>query len=107
MEELDFTITAPLWLYQGKGAWYFISVNGEEAEQVKFFTDPKNTGRKRRGWGSVKVKAIIGKTTWETSIFPSKGSGGYLLPVKAAVRKAEKLLDGNEVTVHLKIKTGL
>jgi len=107
MEELDFTITAPIWLYQGKGAWYFISVKGEEAEQVKFFTDPKNTGRKRRGWGSVKVKATIGDTTWETSIFPSKDSGGYLLPVKAAVRKAESLLVDNEVVLRLKVKTGL
>lgn len=107
MEELNFTITSRLWIYQGKSAWYFISVKGEEAEQIKFFTDPKNTGRKRRGWGSVKVKATIGDTTWETSIFPSKDSGGYLLPVKAAVRKAEKLLDGNDVTVRLKIKTGL
>ncbi|MDG1707876.1 MAG: DUF1905 domain-containing protein [Emcibacteraceae bacterium] len=107
MEELDFTITSAIYLYQGKGAWYFIRVEGEKAEQIKFFTDPKNTGRKRRGWGSVKVKATVGETTWETSIFPSKERGDYVLPVKAAVRKAEKLLDGNQVTVRLVIKTGL
>lgn len=108
MEELDFEITKRLVVYHGeKSAWYFLNVKGEEAAQVRFFTDPANTGRKRRGWGSVKVSATIGETTWETSIFPSKDTGGYMLPVKKAVRTAEKLLEGNDVTVRLKIKTGL
>lgn len=107
MEEIDFEITAPVWIYQGKGAWHFISIDGEEAAKVRFFTDPKNTGRKRRGWGSVRVTATIGDTTWQTSIFPSKETGGYVLPLKKDVRKAERILSENDVTVRLIIKTGL
>lgn len=35
-------------------------------------------------------------------ISPSRESGGYILPIKAAVRKAEGLGAGDEVTVHLR-----
>ncbi len=58
-------------------------------------------GGQRRGWGSIRVTATIGETSWQTSMFPSKESGGYLLPVKAAVRKAEGLTAGDEIAVRL------
>ena len=45
----------------------------------------------------------IGQTTWQTSIFPNK-DGSYVLPVKAAVRKAETLKDGDPLTVHLEVE---
>ena len=43
----------------------------------------------KRGWGSVRVKVTLGKTKWDTSIFPDKKSGTYLLPIKAEVRIKE------------------
>ena len=43
----------------------------------------------------------IGKTRWQTSVFPSKDVAGYLLPIKASFRKAEKLGEGDTVTVEL------
>ena len=108
MEELNFNITTALRIYHGeKAVWHFLSIEDEEAAQVKFFTDPANTGKKRRGWGAVKVKATIGDTTWETGMFPSKDTGGYFLPIKKQVRTAEKLLVDSEVTINLIIKTGL
>lgn len=55
-----------------------------------------------RGWGSFPVTVTIGKTSWKTSIFPDKKSGTYLLPVKADVRKKEKIEDGD--TVHLTLE---
>jgi hypothetical protein len=107
LEELDFTFTAPLWLYQGKGAWYFITVPTEQSEQIKFFTSPDITGRRRRGWGAVKVTASIGEQTWSTSIFPSKERATYILPVKAEIRKKTGVAVGDEVEINLEIKTGL
>ena len=108
MEELNFDITTTLKTYHGeKAVWHLVSIEDEEAAQVKFFTDPTSTGKKRRGGGAVKVKATIGKTTWETSIFPSKDTGGYFLPIKKQVRTAEKLLADNDGTINLIIKTGL
>ena len=58
---------------------------------------------KRRGWGAVRVQATIGETTWETSIFPYAKVSAYILPVKADVRKKEKILVDNVAEVQLKI----
>ena len=51
------------------------------------------------GWGVIPVKARIGSTDFTTSLFP-KGES-YLVPVKDAVRRAEQLSLGDDVTVRL------
>jgi hypothetical protein len=53
-----------------------------------------------RGFRSVRVEASIGNVTWRTSVFPLN-SGGYLLPVKAEVRKSAGLAPGDEAAVSL------
>jgi len=55
-----------------------------------------------RGFGSLKVSAKIGESTFKTSVFPSKELG-WLLPVKASVRKAEGLGEGDAVAVVLEV----
>lgn len=101
MVDLSFSFTAPCWLWQAeKAAWHFVNLPADKSEEIKFFNE--NLTAKKRGWGAVKVIAKIGQTEWETSIFPQK-NGSYILPIKAAVRKAEKILDGNTVTVALTI----
>ena len=44
---------------------------------------------------------MIGSTEWRTSVFPSKDAGRFLLPIKASVRKAEAIAEGDVVTVQL------
>ena len=53
-----------------------------------------------RGFGSLRVTATMGQTAWQTSVFPSR-ENGWMLPVKAAVRKAEGLDEGDEVELLL------
>ncbi|KAF0227085.1 MAG: hypothetical protein FD175_2847 [Beijerinckiaceae bacterium] len=91
---VDFT--APLWLWNGKGAWYFVTLPVDQSQIIKMAVP-------RRGWGSVRVKARIGGTSWATSIFPDSKSGAYLLPVKADVRKAEGLDPGDTVEVSVSV----
>lgn len=55
-----------------------------------------------RGFGSVKVEAAIGDVAWRTSVFPLN-AGGYLLPVKADIRKRAQLSAGDAVTVALRL----
>jgi hypothetical protein len=89
--------TAPLWRWQGQGAWHFVTLPPEAAEQVE-------DARERvggAGFGSVPVEVRVGGSTWRTSVFPDKRSGSFLLPMKAAVRRAEGLEEGDEVAVHL------
>ena len=68
---------AKVWLYPGDTAWHFVSLPKKEAAAVSRAQE----GRRRRGWGAVRVKVKIGKTNFETSIFPDKKSGTYLLPL--------------------------
>jgi Domain of unknown function (DUF1905) len=100
-------VTAKLWLWttdKAPASWHFLTIEGEAADAIHVLALMRRleSGR-RRGWGSMKVSATIGQTTWETSIFPAKESGEWLLPVKAAVRNAEALEAGDavEVTVTL------
>jgi hypothetical protein len=53
------------------------------------------------GWGCIPVTAHVGRTTFTTSLFPR--DGGYIVPVKAAVRKAEGIGQGDTVTVRLTV----
>lgn len=56
----------------------------------------------RRGWGSVRVSAFIGKTSFQTSIFPSS-EGTFEMPLKASVRKAEGIEEGSKIFVQLEL----
>lgn len=100
-------IHAPLWLWSSDKApasWHFLTIEGEVAEAIHALALMRRLEHgRRRGWGAVKVRAGIGNTTWHTSIFPDKGSGGWFLPVKAAVRKAEGLVVGDNVQVMINL----
>lgn len=96
-----YEFSAKIWLYPGgQGAWRFITVPKTLSAKIK-----ETYGEKARGWGSLKVSACIGKTTWETSIFPERKSATYLLPVKSAVRVKEGVDTGDSVSVRLTIRT--
>ena len=97
MIDLEFSFTTDLWIYPGPSAWHFLSAPQEAAEKIRFFVG------KGAGFGSARVKATIGDTIWQTSIFPDKERGTYLLPVKADVRKKESLSAGDNVAVSIKI----
>jgi Domain of unknown function (DUF1905) len=90
--------TGPLWRWKSKNsdapaAWFFVTLDGDAALRIK------SSLARRGGFGSIKVSARIGATVFQTSIFPASEVSGYLLPVKAAVRKAEKLEEGTLATV--------
>lgn len=95
---MQITFTAPLWKYQGKGAWYFLTLPPDMAAQVRFAT-----ALSHHGFGSVRVRAQIGDQVWKTSVFPDKSSASYLLPVKADIRARAGLTDGDAVAVALTI----
>ena len=102
MIDLSFNFSAKctLW-HEGKAAWHFITLPQDKSEEIKFFSENNS---KRRGWGAVRVQATIGATTWQTSIFPQFKTNIYILPLKADVRKKEKILADNMVEVRLKIE---
>lgn len=90
---------AKLWIYPGQAAWHFITVPKKESADLK-----EKYGKNARGWGSLPVSVTVGKTTWQTSIFPDRKSGTYLLPVKAEVRRKEEIEENDSITVSLKVR---
>ncbi len=102
----DFTVSTPLWRWQSAtapAAWFFVTIAGEVADAIRLAAIGGQWLDGRRGFGSAKVRATIGGTSWSTSVFPHKESGGWLLPVKAAVRKAEGLSESDMVTVTVSL----
>ena len=100
-------VRAKLWLWQtdkAPASWHFLTINGDAAEAIHALALMRRLEfGKQRGWGAIKVTATIGATRWQTSIFPEKGKGGWLLPVKAAVRKDEGLVAGDDVDVSVEL----
>jgi len=92
-------VTSLLWIWKGEqaGCWYFVTVPDEQSDEIKAhgFANP-------RGFNSVKVEARVGQVMWRTSVFPLN-SGGYVLPVKADVRRRAGIAAGDEVTVELEL----
>jgi Domain of unknown function (DUF1905) len=97
----SFTFTSPLWKYSGESAWHFVSLPLDVSARIKFLQSG------RRGFGSVRVLATIGASRFETSVFPDSKSGCYLLPVKASIRKAEKIGHGDVVTCLIELRNNL
>ena len=101
MIDINFKFIGKCWVWQGKGSWHFITLPQDKSEEIKFFSD--HHFGKRRGWGAVRVSANIDDTVWETSIFPSGSLDAYILPIKAEVRKKQKITAGDDVQVLLQI----
>jgi len=97
-----FEATGPVWIWTAeppaKGAWHFMTIDPQTAVEIRYET----LGR-AGGFGSIKVAATIGRTRWHTSLFPHKASGGFLLPLKADVRRTEGVAEGDLVTVRLEV----
>ncbi len=92
------SVAGPLWLWSGEGAtWHFLTIPEEQAGEIH-----AQAFESRRGFGSVRVEARINGVSWRTSVFPQK-SGGYILPVKKAVRSQAGIAAGDQVTVELEI----
>lgn len=97
-----FKVTGEIWLWRPArpeaAGWHFLTIEGAAAAEIRYAALGR-TG----GFGSVRVTATIGGTTWQTSLFPHKESGGFLLPLKAEVRRREGIAAGNEVTARLEV----
>ena len=99
MKNNQFKIKSKVWLYSGMAGWHFVTLPKKESNEIT-----RVFGGLKKGWGSLPVIVTIGNTSWKTSIFPDKKAGAYLLPLKAAIRKNEKIVDNQTITFQLEIQ---
>ena len=95
----SFTFTGTVWVWQARSGekpvrWFFVTVEGQTAAEIKLAALGLMAG-----FGSLPVRATIGVTTWRTSIFPQRETGGWVLPLKAEVRKREGVAADSEIEV--------
>ena len=93
---MDLGFSCEIWFWKGPAPWHFVTVPEEWCVALE-----TTSAAVSYGWGMIPVKAEIGRTRWNTSLFPKDGS--YVVPLKAAVRKAEELAVGDVVKVKLTV----
>ena len=83
MPVLTYHLKGKVWLWRGDAGWHFVTLPKRQAREIRLLMG----GVTGRGWGSIRVRATLGGTTWETSIFPDKAQGSFVLPLKAVVQE--------------------
>lgn len=93
---MDLEFTGEIWFWKGPSPWHFITVPEDECSAIEAVA-----ARVSYGWGMIPVTAHIGRTRWETSLFPKDGA--YAVPLRVSVQRAERLELGDVVTVRLTV----
>ena len=93
---MDLEFSAELWEWRGPAPFYWLTLPEDGSAHVR-----AEAAGASYGWGAVPVRARIGATGWETSLLPK--DGGYVLPVKTSVRRAERVGAGDSVVVAMSV----
>jgi hypothetical protein len=93
--ELAFTGRVIEW--RGPAPYYFVPVPDEECADIR-----EVAAMATYDWGVIPVQVRIGEVDFETSLFPK--DGGYLLPLKDAVRTPQGLSVGDDVAVEMSVR---
>ena len=93
---MDLSFTGEIWYWRGPAPFYFVTVPDDAAEDIH-----EVAGMVTYGWGMIPAIVTIGRTSWYTALWPK--DGGYIVPLKADVRRAEDLEVDDTVEVGLSI----
>ncbi|HBW87118.1 MAG TPA: DUF1905 domain-containing protein [Crocinitomicaceae bacterium] len=93
---MAYQFSAVLWQYSQTGGWYFVSLLNDLATEIR-----KLFKKQEEGWGRMKAKAKIRETLWDTAIWYDTKLNTYILPVKADIRKKEKIEVGTELIIEI------
>ena len=89
-------VEGPIWFWKGPAPHYFVTVPTKDSDDLKAIQ-----GLVTYGWGMIPVTARINQTEWTTSLFPKDGL--FIVPIKAVVRRAEELEEGDMVSVRVEV----
>ena len=82
--------------WRGPSPFHFVPIPEGPSKKIKSIASQLTYG-----WGVIPVLGKIGKTEFSTALIPKDGL--YYLPIKNAVRFAEELEVGYEVSVSITI----
>jgi hypothetical protein len=93
---MDLRFSGEVWYWRGPAPFHFVTVPDEQSAALE-----SASGEVSYGWGMIPVSARIGETEWTTSLWPK--NGGYVVPLKDKVRRAEEIELGDVVTIRLTV----
>ena len=93
---MDLEFSGEVWWWRGPAPHHFVRVPDEDAAQIE-----EVAAAVTYGWGMIPVSVRLGGSTWSTSLWPK--DGGYIVPLKAAVRRREGVAVGDRVAIALVI----
>jgi hypothetical protein len=94
---MNIEFSGKIWFWCGPAPWFFVTIPAKHSRDMK-----EISGFVTYGWGVIPVYVQIGRSEWKTSMFPKDGR--YILPIKASIREAEHLEEGDKVTVRLDVR---
>ncbi len=93
---VDFEFSGDVFEWRGPSPFHFVRVPDDIAAEITILA-PTLT----YGWGVIPAEVTVGATTVTTSLFPK--DGGYLVPLKDALRKPEGINLGDVVDLTLRL----
>jgi hypothetical protein len=94
---LNLEFTGQIFIWRGPAPWFFVTVPEQQSNNLKAISEIATYG-----WGVIPVHVRIGNTGFQTSLFPKDDR--YLVPIKASVRQAEDLQEGDIVNIRLEVR---
>ncbi|NMN06966.1 MULTISPECIES: DUF1905 domain-containing protein [unclassified Novosphingobium] len=92
----EITFTGEVIAWRGPAPYVFVALPDETVMPVRVAAREASYG-----WGVVPVAVWVRDVAFTTSLFPREG--GYLLPLKVAVRKATGIDLGDRIAVRLAV----
>lgn len=96
MDRVEWTVSGEVVEWRGPSPYFFLPMSVEDSADLKI----EAAGLEY--WGQVAVIVTVGETTVPTALFPRAEQ--YMIPMKAAVRRAEGLEVGTELTATVRIR---
>lgn len=91
-----YTFKSKVWKWPGVTPVHFVNVPDKISKDI----------RNKYGKGMIKISQEVGKSKWNTALFPyknPKGEFGYLVAIKNQIRKKENIFDGDNVKINFKL----
>jgi Domain of unknown function (DUF1905) len=97
-DSFAFAFSGRVWYWRGPSPYYFVRVPPEQSDDLAELTADVSYG-----WGMIPVEVTLDGHTWETSLWPK--DGGYLVPIRARIRRGLGIDTDDVVTLQLTVAT--
>jgi hypothetical protein len=93
---MELQVTGVVFFWRGPAPFHFVAVDEVTSDVIH-----QISASVTYGWGMNPCECVVGSTTFEAALWPK--DGGYIIPLKKAVRDRESIAVDDTITVVLLI----